>query len=75
MRATLPAGSTVYPPERNSRGQYLLWLSEAEAKRLSASVAKVTTALGDEVEGRAETSGNLYSPRRPKLAPAVKAAR
>jgi hypothetical protein len=36
IRATLPEGSTVYPPERNGRGQYLLWLSEAEAKRLSA---------------------------------------
>jgi len=36
-RATsLPAGSVVYPPERNSHGQYLLWLAEAEAKRLAA---------------------------------------
>jgi hypothetical protein len=34
--ATLPEGSTVYPPVRNSRGQYLLMLTEAEAKRLSA---------------------------------------
>jgi hypothetical protein len=36
IKGTLPAGSIVYPPERNSRGQYLLWLSEAEANRLSA---------------------------------------
>ncbi len=31
-----PAGSLVYPPERNAKGQYLLWLSEAEANRLAA---------------------------------------
>jgi hypothetical protein len=31
IKATLPEGSVVYPPERNDRGQYLLWLSEAEA--------------------------------------------
>jgi hypothetical protein len=36
IKATLPAGSVVYPPERNDRGQYLLWLSEAEANRLAA---------------------------------------
>jgi hypothetical protein len=36
IKGTLPAGSTVYPPERNARGQYLLWLTEAEASRLSA---------------------------------------
>jgi hypothetical protein len=36
INATLPAGSTVYPPERNDRGQYLLWLSEADANRLAA---------------------------------------
>jgi putative SOS response-associated peptidase YedK len=35
IKATLPAGSTVYPPERNAKGQYLLWLSEAEANRLT----------------------------------------
>jgi hypothetical protein len=29
-------GSFVYPPERDDRGQYLLWLSEAEANRLAA---------------------------------------
>jgi hypothetical protein len=27
IKATLPAGSVVYPPERNGRGEYLLWLS------------------------------------------------
>jgi hypothetical protein len=32
----LPAGSVVYPPERNGRGEYLLWLNEAEAYRLAA---------------------------------------
>jgi hypothetical protein len=36
IKATLPAGSVVYPPERNDGGQYLLWLSEAEANRLAA---------------------------------------
>jgi hypothetical protein len=36
IKATLPAGSVVYPPERNGRGEYLLWLSEAEANRLAA---------------------------------------
>jgi hypothetical protein len=36
IKDTLPEGSVVYPPERNSRGQYLLLLSEAEANRLSA---------------------------------------
>jgi hypothetical protein len=36
IKGTLPAGSTVYPPERNARGQYVLMLTEAEAKRLSA---------------------------------------
>ena len=35
-KATLPVGSVVYPPERNDRGQYLLWLTEAEANRLGA---------------------------------------
>jgi hypothetical protein len=30
------AGSVVYPPERNSRGEYLLWLNDAEANRLAA---------------------------------------
>ena len=36
IKATLPPGSVVYPPERNGRGEYLLWLSEAEANRLAA---------------------------------------
>jgi hypothetical protein len=36
IKATLPMGSVVYPPERNERGQYLLWLSEAEANRLAS---------------------------------------
>jgi len=36
IKATLPAGSVVYPPERNAKGQYLLWLTEAEANRLAA---------------------------------------
>jgi hypothetical protein len=36
IKATLPAGSVVYPPERNDRGQYLLWLSEAEPNRHAA---------------------------------------
>ena len=30
-------GSVVYQPERNDRGQFLLWLSEAEANRLAAT--------------------------------------
>jgi hypothetical protein len=36
ITATLPPGSVVYPPERNGRGEYLLWLSEVEANRLAA---------------------------------------
>ncbi len=36
IKATLPVGSVVYPPERNDRGQYLLWLTEAEANRIGA---------------------------------------
>ncbi len=36
IKAALPAGSVVYPPERNDRGQYLLWLTKAEANRLAA---------------------------------------
>jgi hypothetical protein len=36
IKATLPVGSVIYPPERNDRGQYLLWLTEAEANRLAA---------------------------------------
>jgi hypothetical protein len=36
IKATLPAGSTVYPPERNAGGQYLIWLNEAEVNRLAA---------------------------------------
>jgi hypothetical protein len=36
IKASLPPGSVVYPPERNDRGQYLLWLSEPEAERLAA---------------------------------------
>jgi hypothetical protein len=35
IKATLPAGSAVYPPERNGRGEYLLWLTEAGANRLA----------------------------------------
>jgi hypothetical protein len=36
IKATLPVGSVVYPPERNGRAEYLLWLTEAEANRLAA---------------------------------------
>jgi hypothetical protein len=36
IKATLPPASVVYPPERNAKGQYLLWLSEPEARRLAA---------------------------------------
>jgi hypothetical protein len=35
-KATLPAGSVVYAPERNDGGQYLLCLNDAEANRLAA---------------------------------------
>jgi hypothetical protein len=42
IKATLPAGSVVYPPERNGRGEYLLWLSEAEANRLAALFTKTS---------------------------------
>ncbi len=36
IKATLPPGSVVYPPDRNGRGEYLLWLNEAEANRLAS---------------------------------------
>jgi hypothetical protein len=36
IKASLPPGSKVYPPERNAKGQYLLWLTQAEANRLAA---------------------------------------
>jgi hypothetical protein len=36
IKATLPEGSVVYPPERNGRSQYLLWATETEANRLAA---------------------------------------
>ena len=36
IKASLPEGSFVYPPERDSRGRYLLFLTEAEASQLSA---------------------------------------
>jgi hypothetical protein len=36
IKATLPAGSVVYPPERNDRGQYLLWLNDAGLRRCGA---------------------------------------
>jgi hypothetical protein len=36
IKATLGEGSVVYPPERNGRGEYLLWLNDAEANRLAA---------------------------------------
>ena len=28
IKATLPAGRSFYPPERNGRGEYLLWLTK-----------------------------------------------
>jgi hypothetical protein len=34
-KPTPPEGSVVYPPKRNGRGEYLVWLSEAEANRLA----------------------------------------
>jgi hypothetical protein len=36
IKATLPPGSVVYPPEPNGRGEYLLRLNEADANRLAA---------------------------------------
>ena len=36
IKAALPPGSKIYPPERNAKGQYLLWLTEAEANRLAS---------------------------------------
>jgi hypothetical protein len=57
IKATLPAGSIVYPPERNARGQYLLWLSETEANRLAArrrrgeSYSDAVIRLAREAEG------------------------
>ena len=36
IKASLSPGSVVYPPERNDRGQYLLWLNDAEVHRLAA---------------------------------------
>jgi hypothetical protein len=50
IKATLPAGSTVYPPERNGRGEYLLWLNDAEAIRLAA-VPRYGESYSDAVIG------------------------
>jgi hypothetical protein len=36
IRAALPPGSKGYPPERNAKGQSLLWLTEVEANRLAS---------------------------------------
>jgi hypothetical protein len=36
IRATLPEGSVIYRPERDSKGRYLLLLTEPEANRLAA---------------------------------------
>jgi hypothetical protein len=38
-KAALPAGSVVYPPECNSRGEYRLWLTAAEAKPARGAAA------------------------------------
>ena len=48
VKATLPPGSVVYPPERNGRGEYLLWLTEAEANRL-ASLRRPAESYSDAV--------------------------
>jgi hypothetical protein len=47
IKATLPEGSVVYPPERNDRGQYLLWLDRGggePAWRRSADAGSRTAA-------------------------------
>ena len=36
IRATLPEGRVVCPPERDSKGRYLLCLTEPETNRLAA---------------------------------------
>ena len=48
IKGTLPEGSFVYPPERDSRGRYLLSLTEAEARRLSA-IRKPWESVSDAV--------------------------
>src|SRR5947209_4217271 len=43
IKSSFHKGSVVYPPERNARGQYLLWLSEAEANQpLRAALERLT---------------------------------
>ena len=56
IKATLSPCSVVYPPERNDRDQYLLWLTEAEANSLAAlcrrreSYSDAVIRLGKEQE-------------------------
>ena len=51
IKGTLPVGSIVYPPERNSSGRYLLMLDESSAnslnvqRRLGESISDVIVRL------------------------------
>jgi hypothetical protein len=59
LKSTLPEGLVVYPPERNSRGQYLLMLDEGTAnslsvqRRLGESTSEVIIRLAREGEFQA----------------------
>ena len=59
IKASLPAGSTVYPPERNDRGQYLLWLNDAEANRL-ATLRRYGKSYSEAVIRLAKTDSTAY---------------
>ena len=51
IKATLPEGSVVYPPERDGRGRYLLWIDGGTAnglsvqRRLGESISDVIVRL------------------------------
>jgi hypothetical protein len=61
IRASLPEGAIIYPPDRERRGQYLLWLTASEAARLSAfrlpgeSFSDAILRLVESVSGAART--------------------
>ena len=48
IKGTLPAGSSVYPPERNSRGRYLLMLDESTANSLNVQ-RRLGESISDEI--------------------------
>ena len=48
IKGTLPAGSIVYPPERNSSGRYLLMLDESSANSLNVQ-RRLGESISDEI--------------------------